>query len=95
MRANGSRFDTPIGSSLGTDTLLGTAFTDQNLNREHARQQRWRVSVQRELASNLGLEVAYNGSYSDQIDRNIRAGLPAGGVPGTAATSGIRRPTRS
>jgi hypothetical protein len=71
-RANGSRFDTPIGSSLGADTLLGTAFTNQNLNREHARQQRWRVSVQRELASNLGLEVAYNGSYSDRIDRTIR-----------------------
>lgn len=73
MRANGSRFDTPIGSSLGADTLLGTAYTDQNLNRKHARQQRWRVSVQRELASNLGLEVAYNGSYSDRIGRTIRA----------------------
>ena len=73
VRANGSRFDTPIGSSLGPDTLLGTAYTDQNLTREHARQQRWRVSVQRELASNLGLEVAYNGSYSDRIGRTIRA----------------------
>ena len=29
--------------------------------------------MQRELASNLGLEVAYNGSYSDRIDRTIRA----------------------
>jgi Carboxypeptidase regulatory-like domain/TonB dependent receptor-like, beta-barrel len=73
VRADGSRFDTPIGSSLGADTLLGTTYTDQNLNREHARQQRWRVSVQRELARNLGLEVAYNGSYSDRIDRTIRA----------------------
>ena len=73
VRSDGSRFDTPIGSSLGADTLLGTAFTNQNLNREHPRQQRWRVSVQRELASNLGLEVAYNGSYSDRIDRSVRA----------------------
>ena len=73
VRSDGSRFDTPIGSSLGADTLLGTAFTNQNLNREHSRQQRWRVSVQRELASNLGLEVAYNGSYSDRIDRSVRA----------------------
>jgi hypothetical protein len=72
VRANGSRFDTPIGSSLGVDTLLGSAYTDQNLNREHGRQQRWRISLQRELASNLGLEVAYNGSYSDRIDRTIR-----------------------
>src|SRR5688572_3133976 len=73
VRATGSRFDTPIGSSLGADTLLGNAFTNQNLNREHARQQRWRLSVQRELASNLGLEVAYNGSYSDRIGLSVRA----------------------
>ena len=52
--------------------MLGNAFTAENLNREHSRQQRWRVSVQRELRSNLSLEVAYSGSYSDRIGRNIR-----------------------
>jgi hypothetical protein len=72
VRADGNRFETPIGSSLGVDTLLGTAFTAQPLTREHARQQRWRGSVQFELARNLGFEVAYNGSYSDRLDRDIR-----------------------
>ena len=28
--------------------------------------------MQRELVRNLGLEIAYNGSYSDRIDRTIR-----------------------
>ncbi len=72
VRADGNRFETPVGSSLGFDSILGSAFTAENLNREHSRQQRWRVSVQRELLGNLGLEIAYNGSYSDRIGRNIR-----------------------
>jgi len=73
MRADGSRFDTPVGSSLGFDSVLGTAFTPENMTREHARQQRWRVALQRELARNLSVEIAYSGSYSDRIGRNIRA----------------------
>jgi hypothetical protein len=72
LRADGTRFDAPIGASLGVDTVLGNAFTPENLSREHSRQQRWRVSVQREVAKNLSVEVAYNGSYTDRIGRNIR-----------------------
>ena len=78
---------------LASTRSSAPTYTDQNLNREHARQQRWRLSVQRELASNLGLEVAYNGSYSDRIGRNIRADyLPE--HTGMAATSGTRPQTR-
>jgi hypothetical protein len=72
VRPDGTRFDVPVGSSLGADTTLGNAFTAENLNREHSRQQRWRVSFQRELLKNLSLEVAYSGSYSDRIGRSIR-----------------------
>jgi hypothetical protein len=72
VRADGTRFDTPLGSSLGFNSLLGMGFTPQNLSREHSRQQRWRISVQREVARNLGIEIAYNGSYSDRIGRTIR-----------------------
>ncbi len=73
VRADGSRFDTPVGSSLGVDSVLGTTFTPENMSREHSRQQRWRLAVQRELASRLSIEIAYSGSYSDRIGRNIRA----------------------
>jgi hypothetical protein len=72
VRTDGNRFETPIGSSLGYDTILGNAYTPENLQREHARQQRWRLSVQRQLGQNLGIEIAYSGSYSDRIGRNIR-----------------------
>ena len=38
------------------------------------------VGVQRELVRNLGLEIAYNGSYSDRLGRTHPAGLPARAV---------------
>ncbi len=72
VRADGTRFDEPTGSSLGVDTIAGSGYTIQNQNHEHARQQRWRIGVQRELAKNLSVEVAYDGSYSDRIERSIR-----------------------
>ena len=73
VRADGTRFDEPTGSSLGVDTIVGSSYTIQNQNHEHARQQRWRFGVQREVARNLSVEVAYDGSYSDRLDNiNIR-----------------------
>ncbi len=72
IRADGTRFDEPTGSSLGIDTIAGSGYTIQNQNHEHARQQRWRFAVQRELARNLSVEVAYDGSYSDRIELSIR-----------------------
>ena len=73
VRADGTRFDEPTGSSLGVDTIAGASFTSHNQNHEHARQQRWRLGVQREFARNLSVEVAYDGSYSDRVERSIRA----------------------
>ena len=72
VRADGTRFDEPTGSSLGVDTIVGSGYTIQNQNHEHARQQRWRLGVQREIARNLSVEVAYDGSYSDRIEMSIR-----------------------
>jgi hypothetical protein len=72
LRADGTRFDEPTGSSLGVDTIVGSPYTIQNQNHEHARQQRWRFGVQREIARNLSVEVAYDGSYSDRIEMSLR-----------------------
>jgi hypothetical protein len=72
VRADGTRWDPILGDTLGIDSLLGGALTSENGLREHARQQRWRVSVQRELASRLSVEVAYAGAYNDRLPVNIR-----------------------
>ena len=72
VRADGTRFDEPTGASLGVDTIAGSAYTIHNQNHEHARQQRWRVGVQREVARNLSVEVAYDGAYSDRVEMSVR-----------------------
>ena len=74
VRADGTRFDEPTGATLGVDTIAGSSnYTIQNQGHEHARQQRWRIGVQRELARNLSVEVAYDGSYSDRVEVGIRS----------------------
>ena len=72
VRADGTRYNAPVGSLFGVDTQTGTGVTAPNLVREHPRVQRWRVSAQRELTSNMALEVAYTGSYADRLSASIR-----------------------
>jgi hypothetical protein len=72
VRADGSRYDTLPGNSLGFDTMLGRGFTAENPNRVHSRVQRWRISWQRELNRRTALEVAYAGSYADRQGIQIR-----------------------
>ena len=86
VRTDGTRFDEPTGSSLGVDTIAGsTNYTIQNQNHEHARQQRWRIGIQREVINNLSVEVAYDGSYSDRIEMGIRQDYLPEQVPGFQA----------
>jgi hypothetical protein len=72
VRADGTRWDPILGDSLGVNSLLGGALSTENGLREHARQQRWRVSLQRELRAQLGVEVAYAGAYNDKLPVSIR-----------------------
>jgi hypothetical protein len=72
VRADGQRFVTPVGTSLGGNFVAGQALTYGNLEREHARLQRWRAGVQKELGRNMAIEVAYIGTYSDNVDLTIR-----------------------
>jgi Carboxypeptidase regulatory-like domain len=72
VRSSGTRFDEAVGSSLGANSALGTRFQAQNPAREHPRVQRWRAGVQRELSRNMAVEIAYNGSRGDHLDRTIR-----------------------
>jgi hypothetical protein len=69
---------TPVGTSLGGNFVAGQAIAYGNLDREHARLQRWRAGVQRELGRNMAIEVAYVGTYSDHVDLTVRQDiLPA------------------
>src|SRR5687767_8077536 len=72
VRADGTRWDPLVGDTLGVNTVLGGTLATENGLREHARQQRWRVSLQRQLGSSLGVEVAYAGAYNDRLPVTIR-----------------------
>jgi hypothetical protein len=72
VRADGTRWDPLVGDTLGVNTVLGGTLATENGLREHARQQRWRFSVQRQFGSTLGVEVAYAGAYNDRLPVSIR-----------------------
>jgi hypothetical protein len=72
VRADGTRWDPILADTQGINSLLGGSLTTENGLREHARQQRWRASVQRELWSKMSVEVAYAGAYNDKLPVNIR-----------------------
>ena len=95
VRADGTRFDPPVGDTLGVNTLLGGTLSTENGLREHARQQRWRLSLQREVTSRLSVEVAYKRHVQRcRADRHP-PGLLARADTGTRATSATRRRRRS
>jgi hypothetical protein len=73
VRTDGTRFDSPLADSLGANVLLGSNFTAENPDRKHARVQRWRAAVQRELFGTMSVEVAYTGSYADRVARSVMA----------------------
>jgi hypothetical protein len=72
VQANGERFLTPVGNALGLMAGVGRSITYIPLDWKHARQQRWRFSVQRELSKDMVFEFAYLGAYSDRITLNKR-----------------------
>ncbi len=73
----GVRFIEPVGDTLGADTTVGTAQTFR-FDQRHARQQRVRLAVQREVLANTSVEVSYDWMYSDRAPVDIRQDyLPA------------------
>jgi hypothetical protein len=67
VRSDGTRFDAPIRDALGLMARAGRGWSFNDYDREHARQQRWRIGVQRSLTSSMVFEAAYAGSYSDRV----------------------------
>jgi hypothetical protein len=67
VRSDGTRFDAPLGSSLGSMYLAGQSFSYSPFNRKHPREQQWRVGVQRQLSPNMSVEVYYWGEWGDRL----------------------------
>jgi hypothetical protein len=67
VRADGTRFDMPLRTALGSMALVGQSFTFNRFDRSHQRVQRWRIGVQRELTRNMMVEVAYWGQWADKL----------------------------
>ncbi len=67
VRASGTRFDVPTRDELGLMHVAGRGFDYTAYDSRHARQHRWRVGVQRQLSTNMVVEAAYAGSYSDRV----------------------------
>jgi hypothetical protein len=72
IRADCTRWDPIVGDALGLNSVLGGALSTENGLRQHARQQRWRAALQREVTANLSVEVAYTGAFSDRLPVSIR-----------------------
>lgn len=64
VRPDGTRFDMPLGSSLGPNMQQGRGYSFTARDFAPASQQRWRIGAQYELAADTMLDVSYNGSRS-------------------------------
>ncbi len=62
IRADGTRWETPYGNSLGAVAFSGKNVAYAPRDFVAGRLQRWRLGLQRELRRDLVIEVSYNGS---------------------------------
>jgi len=63
-------FQAPPGNALGAMAVVGKGFTYLPYDRSPARQERWRMDVQRSIGSATVVDVGYSGSYSNHININ-------------------------
>jgi hypothetical protein len=99
VRADGTRFNVPLGNQLGLMARVGRGQTFINPNWKNARQHRWRFGLQREISRNLAVDIGYLGSYTNNVsvvNNNPGDGdlsLPLSYLPEQYWASGmIRRP---
>jgi len=93
--ASGSRYIAPYLNSLGLMAKAGTSYTYPAADPPHARNQRWRLGVQREIGQAMVLDVAYAGQYNTNLNTNLnRDSVPqqfygTGYTPATAINSDL------
>lgn len=67
----------PAGSSAGLSTFLGRGVTFANPDAKSQYSARWQVAIQRELGSNMVLEVGYMGNKAVRLPVDFNAnGVP-------------------
>jgi len=67
VRSDGSRFDPPVGSALNLLAKDGNGWTYLDPNYRRAREQRWRVDVQRQFGADMMVSLAYAGMRADDV----------------------------
>ncbi|HYW48621.1 MAG TPA: carboxypeptidase-like regulatory domain-containing protein [Bryobacteraceae bacterium] len=67
VRSDGTRFDAPLGNSLGAMYIAGQGFSYSPFDRKHPREQQWRIGVQRQLSPNMSVEAFYWGEWGDHL----------------------------
>jgi hypothetical protein len=65
VRSDGTRFDAPVGPALGVMAKTGSGWTYIDPNFQRAREQRWRVDVQRQFGSNIMISLGYAGMLAN------------------------------
>ena len=67
VRSDGTRYDPPLGTGFGLFATTGNGWTFLDPDFKRARQQRWRLDFQYELAARMVLSVGYSGMFSDSV----------------------------
>ncbi len=67
VRADGTRFNEPTREALGLMARVGRGWSFNDFNTRHARVQRVRAGLQRQLTTNQVIEVAYAGSFGGRV----------------------------
>jgi hypothetical protein len=67
VRADGTRFDAPTRAGLGLMAKAGRGFGFTDYNQDHAREQRWRIGIQRQIGQSWVIDLGYSGARADNF----------------------------
>jgi hypothetical protein len=92
-----TQFNVPVGNAYGLMGLLGINGTP-NINTpwavppsQHARMQRWRVGIERQLTSHDVVSVGYTGAWTTRMNVQVNQSL----LPASYYFNGMARPVNS
>ncbi len=81
VRADGTRFNVPVGNIYGPMGLLALSNGPSSWtvpDASHPRMQRWRLAVERQLTSHDVVSFGYTGAYTSKLNINVnKSALPA------------------